>query len=83
MEPGNRLDRLTAGEWAQILSRYHEPNHAFNVFELAITAGAFIALWIVMWVALSFGYRIATAGFLVRLLARSSATAWRTIGLVA
>ena len=73
------MDRLTAREWAQILSRYHEPNHAFSVFELAITAGAFI----VMWVALSFGYRIATAGLLVRLLARSSATAWRTIGLVA
>ncbi len=73
METGKRSDRLTAREWAQILSRYREPNHARSVFELAITAGAFIALWVVMWFALRFGYwltlvvAVPAAGFLVRL----------------
>jgi omega-6 fatty acid desaturase (delta-12 desaturase) len=73
MEPGKRLDRLTAREWAQVLSRYREPNHARSVFELVITAGAFVALWTAMWFALRFGYWLAlvgavpAAGFLVRL----------------
>jgi acyl-lipid omega-6 desaturase (Delta-12 desaturase) len=73
MEPGRRLDRLTARQWAQVLSRYREPNHVRSVFELVITAGAFIALWTVMWFALRFGYWLAllvavpAAGFLVRL----------------
>src|SRR5262245_66447994 len=73
MESRKRLDRLTAREWAQLLSRYREPNHARSVFELAITAGAFVALWVVMWVGLRFGYwltlvfALPTAGFLVRL----------------
>jgi len=71
MEPRIRLDRRTAREWAQILSRYREPNHARSVFELAITAGAFIALW----VALRFGYwltlvaAVPAAGLLVLLAA--------------
>src|SRR5215510_8672775 len=73
MEQRKRLDRLTAREWAKILSPYREPNHARSVFELAITAGAFVALWVVMWVGLRFGYwltlvfALPTAGFLVRL----------------
>src|SRR5215467_4398207 len=73
MKPGKRLDRRTAREWTQILSHYREPNHARSVFELAITAGAFIALWIVMLVVLRFGYwltlllAVPAAGFLVRL----------------
>jgi len=73
MKAGKRLERITAREWAQILSRYREPNHTRSVFELAITAGAFIALWIVMLVVLRFGYwltlvaAVPTAGFLVRL----------------
>src|SRR5215467_4497937 len=73
MKPGKRSDRRTAREWAQMLSHYREPNHARSVFELAITAGAFIALWFVMWVALRFGYwltlvvAVPAAGFLVRL----------------
>ena len=54
MQQGKRLDRFTAREWAQILSCYREPNHARSVFELAITAGAFI----VMWVVLRFGPRL-------------------------
>ena len=59
MEPGRRLDRLTPRQWAQVLSRYREPNHVRSVFELVITAGAFIALWTVMWFALRFGYWLA------------------------
>ena len=73
MKAGKRLERITAREWAQILSRYREPNHARSVFELAITAGAFIASWIVMLDVLRFGYwltlvgAVPAAGFLVRL----------------
>jgi acyl-lipid omega-6 desaturase (Delta-12 desaturase) len=73
MEPRTRLDRFTAREWAQVLSRYREPNHVRSAFELAITAGAFVALWVVMWVSLRFGYwltlvvAVPAAGFLVRL----------------
>src|SRR5689334_4898609 len=73
MKPGKRSDRRTAREWAQILSQYREPNHVRSILELAITAGAFIALWIVMWVVLRFGYwltllvAVPAAGFLVRL----------------
>ena len=73
MEPGKRLHRPSAREWAQVLSRYREPNHARSVFELAITAGAFAGLWVVMWFTLRFGYwltlvvAVPAAGFLVRL----------------
>src|SRR5262245_63376571 len=73
MKAGKRLERITAREWTQILSGYREPNHARSVFELAITAGAFIALWLVMLVVLRFGYwltlvvAVPAAGFLVRL----------------
>jgi hypothetical protein len=38
------IGQAYAREWTQLLSHYHEPNHAFSVIELAITAGAFIAL---------------------------------------
>ncbi|HEU0061848.1 MAG TPA: fatty acid desaturase [Hyphomicrobiaceae bacterium] len=73
MEPGERLEGVTAREWAQILSRYREPSHARSAFELAITAGAFVALWVAMWISLRFGYwltlvvAVPAAGFLVRL----------------
>ncbi len=62
-----------ARAWIQILARYREPNSARSVFELAITAGAFILIWIVMWATLDLGYwlclllALPAAGFLVRL----------------
>jgi acyl-lipid omega-6 desaturase (Delta-12 desaturase) len=76
--------------------RYRQPNHARSAFELAITAGAFVALCGVMWVSLSFGYwltlvvAVPAAGFLVhRFMIQHDcshgaffAIAWRMIGLV-
>jgi len=64
---------LSARDWASILSRYREPSPRRSTFELAITAGAFVAIWLTMWAMLGFGYWITlllavpAAGFLVRL----------------
>jgi omega-6 fatty acid desaturase (delta-12 desaturase) len=62
-----------ARDWAKILVRYREPSHARSVFELIVTAGPFVLLWILMWAALDIGYWLSliialpAAGFLVRL----------------
>ena len=67
--PHRQCPRLGTG----ILARYREPSHARSVFELLITAGSFVALWVLMWAALGLGYwlsliiAVPTAGFLVRL----------------
>lgn len=64
---------VTARDWASILSRYREPSPRRSVFELAITSGAFVLTWIVMWATLGFGYwltllmAVPAAGFLLRL----------------
>jgi omega-6 fatty acid desaturase (delta-12 desaturase) len=56
-----------------MLASYREPNCARSVFEVWITAAAFILTWILMWAALESGYwiflllAIPAAGFLVRL----------------
>jgi acyl-lipid omega-6 desaturase (Delta-12 desaturase) len=63
----------TARDWVTILARYREPSPARSVFELVLTAGCFVAFWVLTWVALWFGYWLAllvavpAAGFLVRL----------------
>ena len=63
----------TARDWIQILASYREPSQVRSVFELAMTAGAFAGLWVLMWAALGFGYwlslllAVPAAGFLVRL----------------
>jgi omega-6 fatty acid desaturase (delta-12 desaturase) len=59
--------------WTQILGRYREPDVSRSVFELLITATPFVALWALMWAALSIGYWLClllafpTACFLMRL----------------
>ena len=59
--------------WSKVLARYREPSNARSIFELTITAGAFVAVWILMWAVLDAGYWIGlalavpAAGFLVRL----------------
>ena len=56
-----------------ILARYREPSHARSLFELLITAGAFVLLWLLTWAALGVGYwlclliAVPAAGFLLRL----------------
>jgi len=63
----------TARDWVTILARYREPSPVRSVFELVLTAGCFVALWVLTWAALWFGYWLAllvavpAAGFLVRL----------------
>ena len=66
-------DGIDARALAQYAARYREPSHARSLFELGVTAGALIALWIAMWLSLSVGYwltliiAVPAAGFLVRL----------------
>lgn len=65
--------RTGARVLAQYAAAYREPSHARSLFELAITTGAFVALWIAMWLCLSVNYwltlllSVPAAGFLVRL----------------
>ena len=55
------------------LLHYREPDHRRALFELAVTASALVALWVLMWLSLGVGYwltlllAIPAAGFLVRL----------------
>jgi hypothetical protein len=42
--------------WVRILAGYREPHLGRSLFELAITLGAFISLWIAMWFALKTSY---------------------------
>jgi len=64
---------ITARDWASILSGYREPSPRRSVFELALTASAFVLTWIVTWGTLGLGYwltllmAVPAAGFLVRL----------------
>ena len=56
-----------------VLSRYREPDVASSVREIAITLGAFVALWAGMWALMQVNYglslllAIPAAGFMVRL----------------
>jgi omega-6 fatty acid desaturase (delta-12 desaturase) len=58
---------------ANILARYRQPSAGRGVFEVAITLGPFVLIWILMWAALDAGFWISlllavpAAGFLVRL----------------
>ncbi|WP_245443619.1 fatty acid desaturase [Pseudorhodoplanes sinuspersici] len=67
-------DVTDARNWTRILNRYREPSRIRSVIELAITFLPLVALWFVMWAAVTFvGYWLAlliavpAAGFLVRL----------------
>jgi omega-6 fatty acid desaturase (delta-12 desaturase) len=62
-----------ARDWTQILARYRQPNNARSIVEIAITIVPLIVLWMLVWVAMDFGYwlslliAVPAAGFLVRL----------------
>src|SRR5690349_8875199 len=64
---------MSARDWTQVLNYYREPSHTRSVFELIITAGAFVLLWLLMLAALDISYWLSliialpAAGFLVRL----------------
>jgi omega-6 fatty acid desaturase (delta-12 desaturase) len=60
-------------QWVKILARYRDPDPRRSLYELAITAVPFFALWALMLLCLDLGYwlsliiAVPTAGFLVRL----------------
>jgi omega-6 fatty acid desaturase (delta-12 desaturase) len=59
--------------WTQIFARYRVSSPVRSIVELAITAGPFVLLWVLMWATLDLGYwlclllALPAAGFLVRL----------------
>ncbi len=64
----------SARAWTHRLLRYREPSHLRSTIELGISLGPLAALWVVMWLAYSFGFwwltlllAVPAAGFLVRL----------------
>ena len=63
----------SASSWSKILARYRSPRTGRSLVELAITIGPFVALWLLTWLGIHFGYWISlllvvpAAGFLVRL----------------
>lgn len=62
-----------ARDWGRLLSSYREFSGARSTMELAVTAGAFVLVWIVMWASLKQGYvftlmlAVPAAGLLLRL----------------
>jgi len=64
---------VTTRNWNLILKNYREPDTPRSIFELLITAGAFVLFWVLMWITLQISYfltlllALPTAGFLVRL----------------
>ena len=72
-EVSQRTDIIKASDWVAILARYREPSTLRSCFELAVTIGPFLILWILAWWSMSVSYwltlGIATlnAAFLLRL----------------
>jgi omega-6 fatty acid desaturase (delta-12 desaturase) len=70
-EPETRAAR----DWVKILSAYREPNQLRSSFELAVTIGPFLLLWVLAWWSLSVSYwltfaiSVCNAAFLLRLFA--------------
>lgn len=70
---GIPMQTVSARDWVKILSRYRNPSHTRSVFELIVTVGSFVLLWVLMLIALKIGYWLSliialpAAGFLVRL----------------
>jgi len=63
-----------ARNWTQVLACYREPSHARSIFEIAVTLGPLLGLWVLGWFACYFGLwwfslilAVPAAGFLVRL----------------
>ena len=74
IEPsGHQSETQDARDWVKILSNYREPSAMRSWFEVVITVGPFVALWVLAWWAMSISYwltfalSILNAGFLLRL----------------
>ncbi len=66
LSPGNSRDHdpgaaIAARDWIRHLARYRSPDPLRSVFELAVTALPFVALWAAAWFALSVSYWLALA----------------------
>ena len=47
---------IDSRQLARDLSKYREPNSGRSVFELGVTIGPFVALWLLMWSSLEWSY---------------------------
>jgi len=62
-------------DWVKVLAAYRDPNTLRSSFELAVTVGPFLALWILAWWSLAVSYWLTlaissfNAAFLLRLFA--------------
>ncbi|WP_299281581.1 fatty acid desaturase [uncultured Tateyamaria sp.] len=66
-------DTRAAQKWIKVLSQYREPSALRSWFELGITIGPFVVLWVLAWASLSVSYWLTFAiavlngAFLLRL----------------
>ncbi len=73
--PPVEAEPATARDWVKVLSQYRDPSLWRSSFELAVTVGPFILLWVLAWWSLSVSYwltlaiSLCNAGFLLRLFA--------------
>lgn len=73
--PGAKPEPRAPRDWVVILAQYREPSTLRSLFELAITIGPFVLLWILAWLSLGVSYwltaaiSLVNAAFLVRLFA--------------
>lgn len=63
----------SAKDWVRTLAQYRKPDPWRSAFELAVTVGPFVLLWVLAWQSLSISYwltfaiSLINAGFLLRL----------------
>lgn len=73
--PDGASTPLRAQDWVKVLSQYREPNAWRSGFELLVTLGPFVMLWVLAWWALSvsawltLALSLCNAAFLLRLFA--------------
>lgn len=73
--PGAKPEIRAPRDWVAILAQYREPSTLRSSFELGVTVGSFLLLWILAWVSLDISYwltaaiALINAAFLVRLFA--------------
>jgi omega-6 fatty acid desaturase (delta-12 desaturase) len=70
---GHQPEPRAARDWIKVLAKYREPNTSRSTYELAITIGPFLSLWVLAWWSLSVSYWLTlaissvNAAFLLRL----------------
>jgi omega-6 fatty acid desaturase (delta-12 desaturase) len=70
-----KTETKNAREWVKVLSQYRDPDTRRSIFELAVTLGPFVVLWVLAWWSLSvsawltLAISLCNAAFLLRLFA--------------